>query len=295
MNCVQVLAFGIGLLAAFPALAVPTAEVMGLQMPAWLGRDGHQRPLEAGMVLTQGEEIHTGIAARVLARFPGGELILGELARITLAQMRPARSGGTYRTMLIVRRGAFRIANVPDKDSVRYDISVHLGTVKVHILSGDVWGRVGMQSAVICLVQGHIAVREPVAGKLDMEKPMTLLRVGQTPHPLRVRSENPQRFKSWSAQTKIIPGEGLTVPGGTWFVQLAAEKRQRSLYPMQHRLATAGYPVKMTKTRVKGRTFYRLRIGGFGSKPDGQIFAGRMREHYGVAVPWVVRGHGRPN
>ena len=124
MNCVQVLAFGIGLLAAFPALAVPTAEVMGLQMPAWLGRDGHQRPLEAGMVLTQGEEIHTGIAARVLARFPGGELILGELARITLAQMRPARSGGTYRTMLIVRRGAFRIANVPDKDSVRYDILI---------------------------------------------------------------------------------------------------------------------------------------------------------------------------
>ena len=197
--------------------------------------------------------------------------------------------------MLIVRRGAFRIANVPDKDSLHHDINVHLGTAHVHILSGDVWGRVGMRSAVICLVQGQIAIRDPVAGQLDMEKPMTLLRFDQTPHPLRVRPANPQRFQSWSAQTKIIPGEGLTVPGGAWFVQLAAQKRQRDLYPMQHRLATAGYPVKMTKARVKGRIFYRLRIGGFGSETDGRIFAGRMREHYGVAVPWVVRGHGRPN
>lgn len=265
-------------------------------MPAWVGRDGYRRPLEAGRVLTRSEEIRAGIAARVLVRFPdGGELSLGERARITLAQMRPVRSDRTYRTMLIVHRGSFRIANVPDKDSLHHYISVHLGTTHVHILSGDVWGRVGMRSAVICLVQGHIAVRDPAAGRLDMEKPMTLLRVGRTPHPLRVRPVNPLSFKSWSAQTEIIPGEGLTVPEGAWFVQLAAQKRQRDLYPMQHRLAAAGYPVKMTKARVKSRTFYRLRIGGFGSQADGQIFAGRMREHYGVAVPWVVRGHGKSN
>ncbi len=295
MNCIRALALSVGILAVFPAVAAPIAEVVALQMPAWVKGDGRQRPLEAGMVLTQNEVIRTGIAARVLVQFAdGGVLKLGEQARITLAKAGMSSESKTLsRIMLVVRRGAFSFTTMPAKGYLPHDVSMNLGGTNIRIRRGNIWGRVGRHSAIFCLIRGHVTVRNPAAGRLDMDKPMTVFRIPRALQPELVRPVDPQRLKVWSAQTEVTSGQGLTVPNGVWIVQLVAQTRRRDLYPMQRRLVTAGYPVKLSSARINGRTFFRLRIKGFGSKADAHAFADRIRGHYDITAPWLARGRGR--
>ena len=58
------------------AVAAPAEpEVEGLQMPAWLTRDGERLPLALGAQLRTGDTVTTGAGSRVVLRMPEGSAV----------------------------------------------------------------------------------------------------------------------------------------------------------------------------------------------------------------------------
>ena len=82
--------------------------VDGVQMPAWLERDGKRAPLAPGMELRAGDRIVTGSGARVLVKLAEGSVVkLGENGRLRV-QPRCSRRRSVFKATLQVLEGAFR-------------------------------------------------------------------------------------------------------------------------------------------------------------------------------------------
>ena len=87
--------FGLWLAACAAGLSVPfevraqaAASVEGVQMPAWVERNGRRTPLLPGMELRAGDQIFTGASARALLRLSEGSIVkLGENGTLRLTEM----------------------------------------------------------------------------------------------------------------------------------------------------------------------------------------------------------------
>src|SRR2546421_1506971 len=74
------------------AAAQPSAVVEGVQMPAWLEREGKAVPLVPGMTLSAGDQLRTGAGSRLLIKLAEGSLVkLGENARLRLSELAPSK------------------------------------------------------------------------------------------------------------------------------------------------------------------------------------------------------------
>ncbi len=68
--------------------AAPDAIVEGLQLPAWITRDGKRQPLAVGTELRSSDEVATGGNSRLLLRLGDGSAVkLGENGRLKLADL----------------------------------------------------------------------------------------------------------------------------------------------------------------------------------------------------------------
>ena len=79
----------VALAVALPTYAVaqPAASVEGVQMPAWVERNGRRTPLLPGMELRAGDQIFTGAGSRALLRLAEGSVVkLGENGTLRIAQ-----------------------------------------------------------------------------------------------------------------------------------------------------------------------------------------------------------------
>ena len=69
-------------LAADLLQAAPDAVVEGMQLPAWVTRDGKRQPLALGTELKSNDEVSTGGNSRLLLRLGDGSVVkLGENER----------------------------------------------------------------------------------------------------------------------------------------------------------------------------------------------------------------------
>src|SRR5262245_66188123 len=84
------------------AQAQPAASVEGVQMPAWVERDGRRTALLPGMELRAGDQIYTGAGSRALVRLAEGSVVkLGENGTLRLTRI--DRSQEIFRAALGVR------------------------------------------------------------------------------------------------------------------------------------------------------------------------------------------------
>lgn len=64
------------------------------------------------------------------------------------------------------------------------------------------------------------------------------------------------------------PATAGTAAGGKWVVQAGSYDRERAALAVEHKLVTRGYHAYVSRYRAKGRTYYRVRVGPFGSKEE---------------------------
>src|SRR5574341_672237 len=68
--------------------AAPAAVVEGVQLPAWLTRDGKRQPLAIGIELKSNDEVATGVNSRLLLRLGDGSMVkLGENGQLKLSEL----------------------------------------------------------------------------------------------------------------------------------------------------------------------------------------------------------------
>jgi hypothetical protein len=277
----------LAVLTVAPARAAMVAE---LQMPAWLQREGQQRPLTAGMDLRELDIIETGEDGRLAVLLRDGSVLrLGSRSRLSIRELRGALDKPPLlRATFSISQGSFRLSAASAVLPIARDITLEVGTIIAAIQQADLCGNVTAEADVICLITGSFAVTHPISGRFLMDQPHTVFRAPKAGTPGPITPADPEMLQAWMTATEPVLPHGLTIPDGGWIVQLASQVEQRTALQLARRLQQAGYATEVTTAELDGRTHYRVRITRFDSKADARAFAARMQGQFGVNSTWVT-------
>ncbi len=268
------------------ALAQPAAVVDGVQMPAWLERDGRRVSLTPGMELGAGDRITTGNGSRVLVKLAEGSVVkLGENGRLVLAEIRPAQE--LFKAALQVLEGAFRFTTDIVSKARRREVSVRVAQVTAGIRGTDFWGRSRDERQIVCLIEGAIEVGADGEQAVTMDKPLQFYQreKGRT-QPVGIVEVN--QLAAWARETEIEAGKGAARLGGRFSVQLAAADTQGAALAVYDQARAAGFPAELAPRREGDKLVYYVRIHHLPSRAEAQALANRLKGSFGLEDPKVL-------
>jgi hypothetical protein len=262
------------------------AEVEGLQMPAWLTRDGKRLPLEAGAQLRNGDTITTGAGSRVLLRLPEGSAVkLGENVRFELNEMMLKRDGARrlFSASLGVPQGAFRFTTSPEqKSQFTRAIDIQLATVTASVAGTDLWGKSTPDQEVVALIDGSItATRRGEAPVALSETRTVYVAPRDSPRPA-IQTITVAQLNAFAQETEMQPGAGVAGRAGSWKVYAARTPSKEEALAVYGRLADAGYAAAIQPALFQGKQIYQVRIVGLLSEADGVAVAIKLRVELGL-------------
>jgi hypothetical protein len=266
------------------ALAAPDARVEGMQLPAWVVRDGKRQPLAIGSELRSDDEVSTGTEARLLLRLPDGSTVkLGENARLQLADVVQRRKDNFLGATLRVIEGAFRFTTgAALKARTSRDIVVRFPTVTAGIRGTDIWGKNLGDREVVVLIEGHITVSRAGDAPVEMREALTYLQAPKegaasvAPVPM-------EQLKLWATETEIAAGQGALRADGKWKLYLGSFERQADALALYDALRREGYPARIRPQPREGGQLYRVRIAGFADEGEAAVVGARLKSaHPGI-------------
>jgi hypothetical protein len=280
----------LGVLAAIPVskafAASADAEVEGLQMPAWLTRDGKRQPLAPGAQLKNGDTITTGEGSRVLLRLAEGSVVkLGENARFDLSGMSQTRDGAQKRfsASLGVMQGAFRFTTPPeDKSGSARSIDVKFSTLTANIVGTDIWGKSSDDRELVALIDGKINITRKGEAPVTMNEAKTVYIAPRDAPPPPVTAITLAQLNAYAQETELQPGAGALGKVGNYKVYAARTPNQDEAVAVYERLRDAGYAAAIQPAVSGGKQIYQVRIVGFLSEADGVAVAVKLRVQLGL-------------
>src|SRR5712691_769126 len=226
-------------LASGLADAQPAAVVEGVQMPAWVERNGSRMPVLPGMQLKAGDKVSTGAGSRMLVKLSEGSLVkLGENGSLELKQLEPSKT--LFKAAFGVLEGAFRFTTDLAAKNRRRDVSISVATVTAGIRGTDLWGKSAPERQIVCLIEGKIEVGAPSETPLTMDQPRQFYRreKGAT-QPVGLVEE--AQLVEWAKETDIEKGKGAARRGGKWNVNLITAADQSTVLDVYDQVRAAGY------------------------------------------------------
>jgi hypothetical protein len=268
------------------AQAQSAATVDGVQMPAWLERDGKRAPLAPGMELRAGDRIVSGSGARVAVKLAEGSVVkLGENGRLVFSEMQPAK--GVFKATLQVLEGAFRFTTELVGKGKKREVSVRASQVTIGIRGTDFWGRARGDRQIVCLFEGAIDVGADGEPPVRLDQPLQFYQrdKGKTQP---VGMVDPKQLAQWSRETDIESGKGAARRGGRFAVELATLESQSGAGAISRQLQEAGYPAQVAQRKVGEKLTYTVRIRQLPSREEAEALAGQLKGKFGVKDPKVV-------
>lgn len=261
------------------ALAAPGAVVEGIQMPAWVTRDGIRNPLGIGTELRSEDRVSTGAGSRLLLRLGDGSLVkLGENGELQLSNLVQRRKERFIGATLRVLSGAFRFTtDVVARARARREIDVRFATITAGIRGTDIWGKNFGDREVVVLIEGQITVNRDGDAPVQMKEPLTYLQAPQA-GPTSVEPVPMEQLALWAAQTEISAGEGAIRSNGRWKLDVARYDNQDDALALHDALRKAGYPARILPRPRDGGHEYRVRISGFPSARDARVLGERLQQ-----------------
>ena len=260
-------------------LAAPDAVVEGIQLPAWVTRDGKRQPLAIGTELQNSDEVSTGGNSRLLLRLGDGSVVkLGENGRLQLSDLMQKRKQGFLAATLKVLEGAFRFTtDVASKARGSRDITVQFPAITAGIRGTDIWGKNLGDKEVVVLIEGKITVTRTGDQPVEMKDPLTYLQAPKT-GAATVDAVPMEQLKAWAAETEISDGAGALRKGGRWKLYLGNYQQQLEALSLYDSLRREGYPVRIQPGQADGGQIYRLRLGGFSSEQEANALGARLKQ-----------------
>jgi len=278
--------------ATLHARAAPAAVVEGVQMPAWVERAGigavRRLPLAPGMELRGGDELRTGVGARVYVKLAEGSLVkLGENASLRILEIAPER-GGFFKAALHVLEGAFRFTTDLLAKQRRREVSIRVANVTAGIRGTDLWGKSVPEKQVVCLIEGKVEVGAEGEAPVLMDAPRQFYqRLKGATQPIGFVDAT--QLAQWAIETEIADGGGAARRGGKWKLTLARADTQGGALEVYDRLRDAGYAAEIHPVKSKDGHDYLVRISHLPTKGDAEALAERLRGTAGVEAPQVSR------
>ena len=268
------------------ALAQVAAVVEGVQMPAWIDRDGRRLPLIPGMELRPGDQVVTDAGSRVMVKLADGSLVrLGEKGQLRFTELSPTRE--LFKAALDVLEGAFRFTTDVVAKARKREVSIRAAQVTAGIRGTDFWGRARQGNETLCLIDGEIEVA--AAG----DKPVTLREPRQFYRRVDGKAQpvgrvNETQIATWSAEVELQEGKGIARRGGRYSVQLASAAEQSAVLPIYDELQNAGYPAELRPLKQGDKVTYTVRIRQLASRAEAEALAKQLRGKYGISQPKVM-------
>lgn len=270
-------------LLALPVAAAP-AVIEGVQMPAWVERDGESRPAAVKHELRAGDTLRTGAGARLLVRAADGSAIkLGENARLRLDELADQQRADkrVFRAALNVLVGAFRYTTGVVSAVRAPEVDVRVATITAGIRGTDVWGKSSGESDLVCLIKGRISVAYAGGAPFTMDRPLTFYVVPRGQPPKAVTEVPLEQVLKWGEETEILPGAGAARAGGRWRVTLTEVPTQAEALAAYDRARDAGFAADILPLTDARGTAYRVRLSGLASRADADRVADRARRELG--------------
>ncbi|MBI2311519.1 MAG: SPOR domain-containing protein [Betaproteobacteria bacterium] len=291
MNSLRLFCFAFATVLAASAWAAPNAVVEGVQMPAWLERDGGRVPLAVGTELKDNDQVRTGANARILVRSADGSLVkLGENGTLRFegfAQKVDDLPG--FSAIMNVLEGAFRFTTLATKAVRRRAVTVRVVNITIGIRGTDVWGKATSDRDIVCLIEGRISVARGADTPFTMQDPRSFYIAPRNAPPQPVAPVDPEQLRIWSAETEIVAGSGAARKGGPWKVALGTPETQQEALELYDRARDAGYDARIRPETRDGRTFYAVRIAGLPNRGEAEALAARLKTALAIPQPAVSR------
>ena len=267
------------------AFAQVAAVVDGVQMPAWIERDGRRLPLIPGMELRPGDQVVTGAGSRIAVKLAEGSMVrLGENGKLAFTELSPTRE--LFKAVLNVLEGAFRFTTDIVAKPRKREVTIRASQVTAGIRGTDFWGRARQGNETICLIDGEVEVAAPGEQAGALREPRQFYRrVDGKTQPLGVVNET--QIDRWSSEVELQEGKGIARRGGRYSVILASAAEQNALSPIYRDLTDAGYPAELRPLKQAGKTTYVVRIRQLASRDEAQALAKQLRGKYGITAPKV--------
>lgn len=276
------------LLALSPAaLAQVAASVEGVQMPAWIERNGVKSPLLPGMELRPGDSVLTGGDSRVLIRLAEGSVVkLGANGQLRFVELNATQQ--LFKGVLDVLEGAFRFTTDVAARNRKRDVSIRASQVTTGIRGTDVWGRSSPGNEIVCLIEGAVEVAAQGEAPLRMDQPLQFYRrVDGKAQPVGTVEQS--QLDQWRAQTDFAAGKGVARAGGRVTLELGRFDSRSEAVGVREEVRKAGYPAVMTPVRAPDKTTYVVRIRQLASRAEADALIAQLRGKYGVSEPKVAR------
>lgn len=133
-------------------------------------------------------------------------------------------------------------------------------------------------------VNGPNVSRKPVTGKKPNPQPPARNPAPQPvsePTPNRKPEPKPERTMA-GAQKEVKPG------AATYTIQLASLELASQAEKLSNKLVNRGFPAYYYDVEIRGKTYYRVRCGRFGTRNEARAFAKKLEDAAGVKG-FVVR------
>jgi len=267
------------------------AVVDGVQMPAWVERNGVRQALEPGMPLRNRDRILTGADARVLIQLAEGSAVkLGENAQLDLNAL-GRRQGGVFTAALDVAKGAFRFTTgVFARTHRQRAVNVRIATITAGIRGTDLWGSSDSERDLVCLLEGRITVMHPDDGARLLSEPLSVYAAAKGQAPQGIGSVDRAQADIWAAQTEIQAESGFVRRGGAWKVELAVVDGEYEALALYDRARAAGYAVRIQpRAAESGGYRYALRVTRLPSRAEAAALASKLAVVLQLPAPEVKR------
>ena len=267
------------------ALAQVAAVVEGVQMPAWIEREGRRLPLIPGMELRPGDQLVTGSGSRVMVKLSEGSLVrLGEKGQLRFTELSPTRE--LFKAALDVLEGAFRFTTEVVSKTRKREVSIRAAQVTAGIRGTDFWGRARQGNETICLIDGEVEVAASGDQPVTLREPRQFYRrIDGKAQPIGTVNET--QIATWSSEVELQAGKGIARRGGRYTVVLASAAEQSAVRPISQALQDAGYPAELRPLKQGDKTTYVVRIRQLASREEAQALAKQLRGKYGIKAPKV--------
>jgi hypothetical protein len=267
------------------AAAQVAATVEGVQMPAWVERNGVKSPLLPGMELKPGDKVVTGGESRALIKLAEGSMVkLGANGQLRFVELNASQQ--LFKGVLDVLEGAFRFTTDVAGKNRKREVSIRASQVTTGIRGTDVWGKAAAGNEIVCLIEGAVEVTAQGEPPLRLDQPLQFYRrVDGKAQP--VGAVERSQLETWSAMVDLQQGKGVARAGGRVTLELGRFDSRSAAIGVREDVRKAGYPAVMTPIRGKQQTTYVVRVRQLASRAEANALAEQLRGKHGVTEPKV--------
>jgi FecR protein len=290
--CLACLVWGMQAQAASSFIAADVL-VDGLQMPAWLERNGVRQPLLPGQTLQNRDRVFTGAKARLRLQLADGSTVkIGEHAELHLNAL-GRRDDQVFTGALEFVRGAFRLTTGAALEARAFN--VRIASITVGTRSADLWGRVHERGDSLCLLEGQLMMLHAKDDDRYLSEPLSCYFAPKGTAPKLLDDIDAEQVGWLNAQTEMQAGQGYTQRGGLWSAEWKVLDNEAEALKFYDQARDAGYAVSIQPHRAqRGVYHYVLNITQLPTPSEASALAARLKRLLQPSLSGA-EGQGKPS